>query len=93
MGWTLSGIVQFLFKEKPAITVAHGAHVAWCCPCKKAPILFVYLQGQPGSGADKPARCLECGSEYHLDPGYGARPEPPAGMPVAPSPVMRIIKK
>jgi hypothetical protein len=90
MSWTFSGMVQFLFDGKPTTVSAHGHHVAWRCPCG-SPVMFAYEKGQPGSSAAKPATCPGCASKYHLDPPHG-NAEPPAGMPVSPSPVMRIVK-
>jgi hypothetical protein len=92
MGWTLTGTVQFRFNETLADISAYGSNVAWCCPCG-SPVLFVYEGGKPGSSSDKPAWCHGCDVQYFLDPQYGARPEPPPGMPIAPSTVMRIVKK
>lgn len=92
MSWVLSGTVQFRFGGMPATVSAHGNAAAWCCPCGSA-VLFVYQNGKPGSDPGHPAPCHGCQTEYFLDPPFGKSPEPPAGMPIAPSTVMTIMKK
>jgi len=89
MGWTLQG-VQFQHQGVPTQMHADGNNAAWVCPKCKHPVLFVYQNGRSGSGPNSRTYCPGCPASYHLSPPF-TRPEPPAGNPVQPAPIMQVI--
>ncbi|OAI45812.1 hypothetical protein AYO44_12360 [Planctomycetaceae bacterium SCGC AG-212-F19] len=90
MGWTFGGGVAFHYQGLPTAVHADGNNVAWLCPGCGHPVLFVYQNGRMGSSSASPSICAGCGGTYYLDPPYTA-PEPVAGNPVPPAPIMQIV--
>lgn len=91
MGWSFNGPeVEFQFEGVPAQVHPDGNNVAWCCPDCGHPIIFVYRLGRSGSSANDATECRGCGSRFYLEPPFGHRQEPIAGVPEVPAPLMLL---